>query len=234
VLYGAPFHHALLAAENSGAPWPDLRLAVSTAARLPLATAQAFDARFGVPLSQGLGVIEVGLPLLNLAAAREKPGSIGRPLPDYRAEVREGGELFLRGLGMLDAYLNPWRRRAEVLEDGWFRTGDLAEVDGDGDFHLLGRSHSVINVGGLKCFPEEIEAVLAEVAGVGAVRVSGKENARFGAVPIAEIEARDPIQPPKISALAAHCRESLARYKVPVEFRFVERIPRTPSGKIQR
>lgn len=234
VLYGAPFHHALLATENSGAPWPDLRLAVSTAARLPLATAQAFDARFGVPLSQGLGVIEVGLPLLNLDAAREKPGSVGRPLPDYQAEVREGGELFLRGPGMLDAYLNPWRRRVEVLDDGWFRTGDLAEVDGAGHFHLLGRSHSVINVGGLKCFPEEIEAVLAEVVGVGAVRVSGKENARFGAVPIAEIEAVDSGQPPKISALAAHCREALARYKVPVEFRFVERIPRTPSGKIQR
>jgi len=234
VLYGAPFHHALLAAENSGAPWLDLRLAVSTAARLPLATAQAFDARYGVPLSQGLGVIEVGLPLLNLDAAGEKPGSVGRPLPDYEAAVREGGELFLRGPGMLDAYLHPWRRRAEVLDDGWFRTGDLAEVDGDGHFHLLGRSHSVINVGGLKCFPEEIEAVLAEVAGVGAVRVSGKENARFGAVPIAEIEACDPALAPKISALAAHCREALARYKVPVEFRFVERIPRTPSGKIQR
>ncbi len=234
VLYGAPFHHALLAAENSGAPWPDLRLAVSTAARLPVATAQAFDARYGVPLSQGLGVIEVGLPLLNLDAARVKPGSIGRPLPDYQAEVREGGELYLRGPGMLDAYLTPWRRREDVLMDGWFRTGDLAEVDADGDFHLLGRSHSVINVGGLKCFPEEIEAVIAEVAGVGAVRVLGKENARFGAVPVAEIEACDPGQPPKISALAAHCRAALARYKVPVDFRFVERIPRTPSGKIQR
>ena len=234
VLYGAPFHHALLAAENSDAPWPDLRLAVSTAARLPLATAHAFDARFGVPLSQGLGVIEVGLPLLNLDAAREKPGSVGRPLPDYEAEVRESGELFLRGPGLLDAYLHPWRRRSDMLQDGWFRTGDLAEVDSDGHFYLLGRRNSVINVGGLKCFPEEVEAVLAEVAGVAAVRVSGKENARFGAVPIAEIEAVDPGLPPKISTLAAHCREALARYKVPVVFRFVERIPRTPSGKIQR
>ena len=60
VLYGAPFHHALLAAETSGEPWPTLRLAVSTAAALPPKTAAAFDARYGVPLSQGLGVIEVG------------------------------------------------------------------------------------------------------------------------------------------------------------------------------
>jgi long-chain acyl-CoA synthetase len=235
VLYGAPFHHALLAAEASGLPWPDLRLAVSTAATLPLKTAQAFDARYGVPLSQGLGIIEVGLPLLNLDAAREKPGSVGRPLPDYRAEIRANDELFLRGPGMFDAYLLPWQPRESVLQDGWFRTGDLARIDADGDVHLLGRSHSVINVGGLKCFPEEIEAVLGELPEVAAARVSAKENARFGAAPAAEIELRDPSQPPpKISTLAAHCRRALASYKVPVEFRFVERIARTANGKIQR
>lgn len=238
VLYGAPFHHALLAAEGSGRAWPSLRLAVSTAATLPLATAQAFDQRFGQPLAQGLaqglGIIEVGLSLLNLARSREKPMSVGQPLPDFRAEVRGEGDLFLRGPGMLDAYLHPWRPRAEILEDGWFHTGDLARVDEDGDFHLLGRSHSVINVAGLKCFPEEIEAVLSECPEVRRARVIGKPNARFGAVPVAEIVPRDPTQPPKISELAAHCRGALARYKVPVEFRFVESIPLTASGKIQR
>ncbi|MEA3209640.1 MAG: long-chain acyl-CoA synthetase [Chthoniobacter sp.] len=234
VLYGAPFHHALLAAEGSGRAWPTLRLAVSTAATLPLATAQAFEKRFGMPLSQGLGIIEVGLPLVNFEQAREKPTSVGKPLPDYAAEVRGEGELFLRGPGMLDAYLNPWRPRAEILEDGWFRTGDLARIDEDGDVHLLGRSGSVINVAGLKCFPEEIEAVLCEVPGVQRARVSGKANPRFGAVPIAEIVPRDPANPPKIAALAAHCRSALARYKVPVEFRLVESVPLTPSGKIQR
>jgi long-chain acyl-CoA synthetase len=234
VLYGAPFHHALLAAETSGLPWPGLRLAVSTAAPLPLKTAEAFDARFGLPLTQGLGVIEVGLPLLNLDAAREKPGSVGRPLPDYEARTAANGELLLRGPGMFDAYLRPWRRREDVLEDGWFRTGDLARADDDGDIFLLGRSHSVINVGGLKCFPEEIEAVLGEVPGVAAARVVGRENARFGAVPIAEIEARDPARPPSVVELASFCRKALAGYKVPVSFQFVEHIPRTASGKVRR
>lgn len=234
VLYGAPYHHALLAAEASGLPWPDLRLAVSTAAALPLATALAFDARYGVPLSQGLGVIEVGLPLLNLAAAREKPGSVGRPLPDFQAEVRAGDELFLRGPGLFDAYLRPWTPADGVLADGWFRTGDLARIDAEGDIHLLGRSHSVINVGGMKCFPEEIELVLLGAPGVKAVRVSGRENARFGAAPVAEIELTDPAHPPTISALASHCRKALASYKVPIDYRFVEQLPRTASGKIQR
>jgi long-chain acyl-CoA synthetase len=234
VIYGAPFHHALLAAEGSARPWPALRLAVSTAAALPLATAQAFDQRYGVSLAQGLGIIEVGLPLLNLRRPREKPASVGQPLPDYIAEVRGEGELVVRGPGMFDAYLHPWRLRADVLEKGWFRTGDLAHIDEDGDIHLLGRSHSVINVAGLKCFPEEVEAVLCEVPEVRRARVTGKPNPRFGAVPVAEIVPRDPANPPKISALAAYCRGALARYKVPVEFKLVESLPLTPSGKIQR
>ena len=234
VLYGAPFHHALLAAEGSGLPWPTLRLAVSVAAALPLQTAAAFESRYGLPLSQGLGIIEVGLPLLNLHQAREKPGSVGKPLPGFEAEVRVGEELYLRGPGMFDAYLQPWQPKAEVLRKGWFRTGDLARRDEDGDIFLLGRSHSVINVGGLKCFPEEVETVLNEIPGVTASRVVGRENARFGAVPVAEIEARDPSHPPTAGQMASHCRRALAGYKVPVSFQIVPQVPRTASGKIQR
>ncbi len=234
VLSGAPFHHALLAAEESGRAWSTLRLAVSTAAALPAATAEAFLARYGLPLTQGLGVIEVGLPLLNLHAAREKPGSIGRPLPDYEARLDSDGALLLRGPGMLDAYLQPWRTRAEILEEGWFRTGDLARVDADGDYFLRGRASSVINVAGLKCFPEEIEAVLAQCEGVKLVRVSGRPHPKVGAVPMAEIVPSDPGAPPKISALIGHCRTQLARYKVPVEFRLVESLPLTARGKIKR
>ncbi len=234
VLYGAPFHHALLAGEASGRAWPALRLAVSTAAALPLTTAEAFLARYGLPLTQGLGVIEVGLPLLNLRAAHEKPGAVGAPLPDYEARLDADGALLLRGPGMFDAYLHPWRARAEVLEDGWFRTGDLARVDADGDFFLQGRASSVINVAGLKCFPEEIETVLAEVPGVRQVRVSGRPHPKVGAVPLAEIVPTDPAAPPKVSALISHCRTQLARYKIPVEFRFVESLSLTASGKIKR
>ncbi|MEO7932096.1 MAG: fatty acid--CoA ligase family protein [Chthoniobacterales bacterium] len=233
VIYGAPFHHALLAAETSGRPWPSLRLAVSTAAALPLGTAEAFQQRYGVPLSQGLGVIEIGLPFLNRRAAASKPDSIGLPLPSYSAELRDG-QLFVRGPGMLDAYLTPWRTRCEILEDGWFCTGDLARVDAEGDFHLEGRSQSVINVAGMKCFPEEIEAVLSSHSEVRAVRVSGRVHPKVGAVPVAEIVPKFLERPPSVATLASLCRSSLARYKVPVEFRFVEEIPLTASGKVKR
>lgn len=244
VLYGAPFHHSLLAREVSGRPWPTLRLAVSTAAALPMATALAFDARYGVPLSQGFGIIEVGLPLLNTATPRAKPQSVGRPLeditvafrdPDTGEEVPEGevGELFLQAEGMLDAYLNPWRLRQDVLVDGrWFRTGDLARRDADGCVHLVGRTKSVINVAGMKCFPEEVEAVLQTHPRVRAAYVSGREHPHYGAVPVADVVPCEP--PPSVASLAEHCRNALARYKVPVEFRFVQELPRTGSGKIRR
>ena len=244
VLYGAPFHHAMLATEPSARPWPRLRLAVSTAAALPLSTARAFDSRYGVPLSQGFGIIEAGLPLLNTAAPREKPESVGCALNDMALQLRDPetgavvsdgnvGELLLHADGMLDAYLNPWRLRGDLLTDGkWFQTGDLARRDADGFMYIVGRTNSVINSAGMKCFPEEVEAVLQSHPCVGAVRVSGREHPHFGAVPVADIIPCGPA--PSIDSLAAHCRNALAHYKVPVEFRFVEELPRTSSGKIRR
>jgi long-chain acyl-CoA synthetase len=244
VVYGSPFHHALLASEGSGLPWPSLRLAVSTAQALPESTARAFAARFGIALSQALGIIEVGLPAINLDAARAKPASVGRPLPGFEVEIRresgeqarvgEVGELLIRGPGMLDAYLAPWCPRAAVLADGWFHSGDLAFSDMEGLLVLAGRVSSVINVGGMKCFPEEIEAVLREHEGVRTARVLARPHPQLGALPIAEVVPRDPERPPSAEALARHCRAALARYKVPVEFRVVEALPLTSSGKVRR
>jgi len=163
VFYGSPFHLALLAAENSARAWPTLRLAVSTAFALPEATAVAFARRYSMAPAQGFGIIEAGLPLLNTDAARAKPLCVGRPddcalrLRDERgADVAPGeiGELWLRGPGMFDAYLVPWRERAAATDDGWFATGDLASQDEDGHVFLRGRRKSVINFGGSKFFPE--------------------------------------------------------------------------------
>jgi len=244
VLYGAPFHHAMLAGEPSGRPWPARRLAVSTAAALPLGTGRAFDVRYGVPVSQGFGIIEAGLPLLNTAAPREKPESVGKALDDLALEFRDPetgavvpdgavGELFLQADGMLDAYLRPWRLRRKILAEGrWFQTGDLARRDADGFVFLVGRTNSAINSSGMKCFPEEVEAVLQAHPGVSAVRVFGLEHPHFGAVPVAEVVPCDP--PPSAASLEQHCRNALASHKIPVEFRFVRELPLTSSGKLRR
>lgn len=243
VFYGSPFHLALLAAEDSGRAWPALRLAVSTAFALPEATAVAFARRYGVWPAQGFGIIEAGLPLLNTDAARAKPLSVGRSddcalrLRDERgADVVPGeiGELWLRGPGMFDAYLAPWCERAAATDGGWFATGDLASQDEDGHVFLRGRRKSVITFGGIKFFPEEVEAVLDAHPAVRESRVSGEPHERWGAVAVAEIVARDPSQPPSAAALVKYCREQLAGYKVPVRFRIIVELPRTASGKLRR
>lgn len=240
VLYGSPFHFQLLASEESGRDWPTLRLAVATAAALREETAHAFQKRYGLPLCQALGIIEAGLPLLNTADPLGRPLSVGRP-DDIAVSLRgpdgaeaQSGELFLRGPGMFDAYLLPWQEREAVAPGGWFATGDLARRDSDGFIFLSGRSKSVINVGGMKVFPEEIEAVLNSHPAVRESRVSGEPHERWEMVPVAEIIPRDPAQPPSAAALARHCRGALSAYKVPLRFRCVEELPRTASGKLRR
>jgi long-chain acyl-CoA synthetase len=230
VFYGSPFQAGLLAAESSGRDWPALRLAVSTAAPLTRGTAEEFFRRYGVRLSQGFGIIEAGLPLLNTSA--RDPLAIGVP-DDFEVYLAEG-ELCLRGPGLFDAYLSPWRPRREVMEDGWFHTGDLARREDDGSLRLVGRLKSVINVGGSKCFPEEIEEVLREHPGVAEVCVKGEEHERWGMLPVAEIVPADAGQPPSERDLTALCRERLAAHKVPVRYRLVRALPRTGSGKIRR
>lgn len=244
VLYASPFHYSLLASCPEAKPVPSLRLAVSTAAPLPLEVAEKFRAVFGLPLRQGLGIIECGLPLLNDLWAETKPGSVGRPQTGYAWDIRdeqgqsvpvgETGALYLRGPGLVDAYLTPWQPRALILQDGWFRTGDHARADADGAIWLAGRSHSVINVGGMKCFPEEVEACLNTHPGVRESRVSSQPHPAFGSVPVAEYVPVDPASPPKLAELISHCRTRLSGYKIPLKFMVVNSLPKTPSGKIQR
>lgn len=233
VFYGSPFHYALLAADKSGVELPTLRLAVSTASALSTATAEKFLNRFGIPLCQGLGIIEVGLPCINFLSAKNKPTSIGKALPGYEIDLREG-ELWICGPGFFDAYLKPFKKRDEILQDGWFRTGDMGHFDEDGDLFLDGRSHSVINVAGMKCFPEEVENVLCEISGVRLARVFGQAHERAGAIPVAEIVPENPESPPEIEELVAYCRTVLSGYKIPINFRFVEELPTTPNGKLKR
>lgn len=230
VFYGSPFQAALLAAEASGRDWPALRLAVSTAAPLTRGTADDFFRRYGVRLAQGFGIIEAGLPLLNTSA--RDPLAVGVP-DDFEVRLAEG-ELCLRGPGLFDAYLSPWRPRREVMEEGWFHTGDLACWEADGSLRLVGRLKSVINVGGSKCFPEEIEEVLREHPGVAEVCVKGEEHERWGLLPVADIVPADAAKPPSERDLSALCRQRLAAHKVPVRYRLVRDLPRTGSGKIRR
>ena len=122
----------------------------------------------------------------------------------------------------------------DTADNGWFATGDLASQDEDGHVFLRGRRKSVINFGGIKFFPEEVEQMRDAHPAVRESRVSGLPHERWGAVAVAEFVAHDVARPPTAAVLGQHCRERLAGYKVPARFRLVAALPRTPSGKLRR
>ena len=197
VFYAAPFHYELLASNVGQASWPSLRLAVSTTAKLAKETAAAFDKSFGVHPAQALGLIEAGLPFVNLPDPRGCPDSVGCIQPNFAFELRDEqgnvvkqgnrGELFIQGPGFFDAYIDPWKERTAVMDDGWFSTGDIAWADADGRITLVGRTRSAISFGGMKFSPEEVEEVLCEHPLIKEARVFGSTHPTFGMVPCAEI-----------------------------------------------
>jgi long-chain acyl-CoA synthetase len=199
-------------------------------------------------VTQALGIIEVGLPVANFAAASEKPEALGRPLPDFEVWLRgedgqpvvgptspeRTGEICIRGPGMLDAYLDPWLTAREILEPDGFRTGDQGWFDPDGNLSLAGRRSNRISMAGMKFFAEEVEEVLGAHPALRACRVFAREHAHLGEIPVAEVVPADPALPPDPRALAAFCRERLPAYKIPREFRVVAELAKTSSGKLRR
>jgi long-chain acyl-CoA synthetase len=240
VIYGSPAHYAWMAACEQPASLPSLRLALSSTAALESGTSETFQRRFGIPVAQALGIIEIGLPFINLDFAADRPAAVGRVLPAYELRLEDVGlgmdrrEVLLRGKGFLDAYYRPWQTRAEIMPDGWFHTGDLGGLDADGCLCLHGRSKDVISVLGMKVFPQEIEAVLTSHPGVQSASVFPQHDPRLGEVPCARVVVRRTGPAPTESELQEHCRTRLAGFKVPQHIEFVDVLPRTASGKILR
>jgi acyl-CoA synthetase (AMP-forming)/AMP-acid ligase II len=244
LLYASPLHYRGLASDRSGVRFTTLERAISTSTALPEGVAQAFLARHGLPVTQAYGIIEVGLPLMNLRRAREAPLAVGDPLPDYEvailgpdlAPLARGleGELAMRGPGMFEAYLSPARRRDEVLRGGWFLTGDLARQDPDGLVTVVGRRKAMINVAGNKVFPEEVESVLDAHPAVERSRVSGRPHPRMGEVLHAEVVLRDPAQPIAPDDLIEWCRGRLSAFRVPFSLELRDHLATTASEKLAR
>ncbi len=237
-LYASPFHYSLLAAAD-GLPrevFRRVRLAVSTAMSLTLETAEQFHSAFGLYPSQAYGIIEVGLPCVDLSQNPDKLLSVGTLLPDYELKVVEPddqgrGRILIRGKGLFDAYLQPFRTADQVLNDGWFDSGDVGAFDADGYLFITGRAKNVINFCGMKVFPEDVERVLDQFPGVSGSRVFGRPHPQFGQIVCAELVAEEPFD---LDGLRRDCYRRLAKYQVPKEFTLVPELPRTASGKIRR
>jgi acyl-CoA synthetase (AMP-forming)/AMP-acid ligase II len=243
-LYVTPMHVRMLSAEVSGRGLPpSLRKVMSVSSRLHPQTARDFFARYGVPVAQGYGIIEVGLPLMNLQDAAEHPEAVGRPLPGFETiildeqmkPVADGqtGQLGLRGPGMFAGYLNPPKRRDEVLRDGWFLTGDLAHRDDAGRIVIDGRIKTVIDVAGHKVFPEEVAAVLDQHPAVLHSRVTTRPHPQLGEAIHAEVQLRDGSPETSSEDILSFCRRRLSSHKVPTSLELVAELNLTSSGKVR-
>jgi acyl-CoA synthetase (AMP-forming)/AMP-acid ligase II len=242
VLYAAPLHFERMANLGPTERFTSIRAILSTAAPISPTVMERFESVYGVPVGQAYGIIEAGLPCINLGTDGLPATSVGRPVPGYEVTVlsddgtrmpaEELGEIGVRGDGLFSAYYAPWRLREQIMRDGWFLTGDLGLLDKAGALHLKGRKKTVIFVAGLKFFPEEVEDCLNQFPGVKESRVFSRPHARLGEVPCAEVVLDAPRS--SLDALKAHCARVLSAYKVPLEFTVVDAVPRTPSGKIRR
>ncbi len=145
------------------------------------------------------------------------------------------GELVARGPFLMDGYFEDEEETARYFRggDGWGWTGDLALADRDGFIRLVGRSRELIISGGFNIHPGEIETALGNHPAVEDCVVFGVPDARWGEAPVAQVVAATG-RPASSAELRRHCADRLARFKLPREIVFVERIPRTASGKVQR
>ncbi|WP_420619520.1 class I adenylate-forming enzyme family protein [Candidatus Poriferisocius sp.] len=182
------------------------------------------------------GSTEAGsVTMLDDADMESRPGSCGQA--HTGAEVRlHQGELQTRSPFMFDGYFdNPDATAEAFTEDGWFRTGDLAEVDGDGFYAIVGRVKDVIRTGGETVSPAEVEGHLADFPGAAEVAVVGIPDDRWGEVVCAVFVLASGVARPTPDAVQAHLSNRLARFKHPRRIETVDAIPRTPAtGQVRR
>ncbi|MBV9491418.1 MAG: AMP-binding protein [Verrucomicrobia bacterium] len=234
VIYASPtFYQALNA--SPVAALPEVRLAISTTSRLPHSVGQHFRSRFGRSLNIALGIIEAGL--LTLDRTHQRPGSVGTVMPGYTVTLAgpdgqpvpagELGEIHVAGPGLLDAYLNPWRSRRQLLSDHGFPTGDFGRIDPSGHLYLAGRGRSRLTVNGLAFFCEEVEAVLDALPGIVESRAYLDEaSGTLGAQVVLE---------PGVRGLKGFDPSSFPDPRMaPRFFYHVNALPRTANGKLLR
>jgi acyl-CoA synthetase (AMP-forming)/AMP-acid ligase II len=216
-----------------------LRYVRSVSAPLSPAHARKFHDRFGIAILNGYGQTELGGEAIGWSAddwkrfGNEKLGAVGRPHDAFSARIAGGeevGELEIKSSQALppaDAAME-----GRVTDDGWLRTGDLARIDADGFVWIEGRVSDMINRGGLKVFPDDVEEQLRAHPAVHDAAVVGVPDDRLGEVPWAfVIPARGGID---LEVVREWCRTQMVAYKVPAGFTVVDAFPRNELGKVLR
>jgi len=244
ILFLVPTMFQMLAAhaDFAAADLGSVRWAISGGAPCPEPVRTAFGAR-GIALRQGYGLTEAGVNCFSITReqALERPGSVGKPVLHGRAVVRradgtpcasdEPGELTLAGGHLFSGYFERPEATADVLRDGWLWTGDLATVDGDGFFTVVGRRKEMFVSGGENVFPVEVEAALYDHAAVAECAVVGVPDETWGEVGLAGVVLKVGKEV-DAAGLRAFLKSRLANFKVPKHFAFVTALPKSAAGKV--
>jgi long-chain acyl-CoA synthetase len=221
-----------------------LRVVVSGAAALPMQVLQRFEQLTGLRIQEGYGLTETApVTHSNAAAPRIKPGTIGLPIPGVEARVVDDwdrdvplgaeGEIVVRGDNVMAGYWRKSEETAEALRGGWFHTGDIATVDEEGYYTIVDRKKDMINAGGFKIWPREVEEVLYKHPAVQEAAVVAMPDAYAGERPLAYVALKQG-QGATAEELTAYCKEHLASFKAPTQVMFRAELPKLPTGKVLR
>lgn len=221
-----------------------LRAVMTGASIIPDALLQAFVDR-KVIASQVYGATEMGpiAACLRPSDALRKMGSVGsaaiyrqlRVIDNDGAVMPQGseGEIIVGGPGLMIGYWNDPASSASALQQGWFHTGDVGRCDDEGFYFIVGRKKEIINSGGEKIYPAEIEKVLCDNAEIAEAAVVGRPDPRWGEVPVAFVVA-SPGHAIAPDELRSRLAGKIARYKHPRDYVFVDTLPRNALGKVVR
>ncbi len=229
-------------ADADGAPAESFRFIRSCSAPLSPVLIEGLESRLGAPVVEAYGMTEASHQMSSnpLPPGERRPGSVGvgtgvrvsvRDEAGDEVEVGCRGEVCVRGPNVMGGYANNPEANATAFWDGWFRTGDQGALSEDGYLTLTGRLKELINRGGEKISPVEVDQALlghpavAEAVTFGAPDTKYGESVRAAVVIVSETTAEE---------VRAHCADRLAAFKVPDTIYLVDDLPRTSTGKIQR
>jgi long-chain acyl-CoA synthetase len=202
---------------------------------------EALEKKFNLTACEIYGLTE--LIIVTLGAVRDrKLGTAGKPLAELRVLDRSGeevppgtvGEAVARAPWMLKEYYKSPELTAQVLKDGWFHTGDLVRLDENGYLEFIEKTSSIIvPSGGVKILPAAVEEVLLKHPAIADAACVGVLDDYKGQIPTAFLVLKEG-QSLAVDEIREFCRQSLSEYKVPKQFRFVDSLPRTEAGQIDR